>query len=80
MNARVAVDLRRDAQVLPSGQAMTSDPDAKPKARTFKSAEKPVSLHPLSLKQALEALLQVGPFGPDRAAKRPQTDPTADDG
>lgn len=29
--------------------------------RPFKSAEKPISLHPLSFKQALVALLQIGP-------------------
>lgn len=33
--------------------------------RPFKSAEKPVSLHPLSFKQAVIALLQVGPADRD---------------
>ena len=33
--------------------------------RPFKSAEKPVSLHPLSFKQAVIALLQVGPIDRD---------------
>ena len=41
---------------------------AKP-ARPFKSAEKPVSLYPLSFKQAVVALLQVGPIPGDVPTK-----------
>ena len=41
---------------------------AKP-ARPFKSAEKPVSLYPLSFKQAVVALLQLGPIPADLPAK-----------
>ena len=44
---------------------MTSRSRDQRKSRPFKSAEKPVSLHPLSYKQALQALLQVGPLGAD---------------
>lgn len=45
------------------------------KPRPFKSAEKPVSLYPLSYKQALQALLQVGPVTVDPPAEKPA--PTA---
>ena len=36
--------------------------EGKKQPRPFKSAEKPISLHPLSFKQAVTALLQVGPL------------------
>ncbi len=37
----------------------------------MKSAEKPVSLHPLSFKQAIVALLQVGPVDTDAPSDPP---------
>ena len=44
--------------------------------RPLKSAEKPVSLYPLSFKQAIVALLQVGPIGNDAPSEEaPDTDP-----
>lgn len=49
----------------------TPEPEAgaaKP-ARPFKSAEKPVSLYPLSFKQAVVALLQIGPIAGDSLSK-----------
>jgi hypothetical protein len=49
------------------------------KPRPFKSAEKPVSLYPLSYKQALEALLQVGPVSVDPPADPGAPDPAASD-
>lgn len=49
------------------------------KPRPFKSAEKPVSLYPLSYKQALEALLQVGPVTADRQTDRTEEKPSATD-
>ena len=39
--------------------------DGKKPPRPFKSAEKPISLHPLSFKQAVTALLLVGPLEDD---------------
>lgn len=58
---------------------MTSQPRDQRNPRPFKSAEKPVSLYPLSYKQALEALLQTGPLGADaptgQAAKKPAAPP-----
>lgn len=49
------------------------------KPRSFKSAEKPVSLYPLSYKQALQALLQVGPIPVDPPADQAHADPSATD-
>lgn len=49
------------------------------KQRPFKSAEKPVSLHPLSYKQALEALLQIGPVSVDPPADQANTSATNQD-
>ena len=46
--------------------------------RPIKSAEKPVSLHPLSFKQAIVALLQVGPVDTDAPSETaPETAPNA---
>ena len=50
--------------------------------RSFKSAEKPVSLYPLSFKQAVVALLQVGPVdnnGPAKAASDLEPQSTSSD-
>jgi len=47
------------------------------KPRPFKSAEKPVSLYPLSYKQAVEALLQVGPVKADGPIDRTEEKPSA---
>ena len=44
-------------------------------ARPFKSAEKPVSLYPLSFKQAVVALLQVGPMPVDLPGEPELPDP-----
>lgn len=43
--------------------------DGKKTPRPFKSAEKPVSLHPLSFKDAVVALLQVGRLDDDPPSK-----------
>lgn len=39
--------------------------------RTHKSAEKPVSLYPLSFKQAVECLLKIKPRAIDARASKP---------
>ena len=49
--------------------------DEKKPPRPFKSAEKPVSLHPLSFKEAVVALLQVGRLDDDT---RSRGDPAPD--
>lgn len=49
------------------------------KPRTFKSAEKPVSLHPLSYKQAVEALLLVGPLSAEPPAGQGDGNPAETD-
>lgn len=62
---------------------MSSDVQGQPRPRQFQSAEKPISLHPLSFKQALVALLQIGRIDLERkpggAAAR-ETGPDSGDG
>jgi len=71
-NARKAAD-RDGARIRSAGAIVSSNTQGQKKPRQFKSAEKPLSLHPLSFKEALVALLQVGPVELDRPSDRPAT-------
>lgn len=71
-NARKAAD-RDGAWIRAAGTIVSSGMQGRQKPRQFKSAEKPLSLHPLSFKEALVALLQVGPVDLDRPSDGPVT-------